>query len=296
MLTDLKSRVNKFLEDTGYVTCEYKGCFDIAAKKKKILLIKILKNIDSFLPEQAKNLKIISNDLEANPIIVGETTTRGKLKKTIVYERFEIPVVSIEAFENIIVNKIFPKIYRDRGGLYVEIDSDILKERRQNKNLTQMELAEMVGINKKVIYEHEKKNLRMMLDIAERLEKCLKEKIIKQADVFKKFEEKGKPKDIIEKRIGSDFKKLGFEVDYAKGPYDIAAKEKSTLLTDIEMAKRKLKKEAQTLRGFVRVTGKPAILLTKDFKEEELLGIPVLNIKKLKEMENKDELLDLVKT
>ena len=295
MLADLKSKVKKFLEDAGYVTCEYRGCFDIAAKKKKILLIKILKNIDSFLPEQAKNLKIISNNLDANPIIVGETTTREKLKESIVYERFEVPVVSIAAFENIIVNKIFPKIYRDRGGLYVEIDSDMLKERRQKKNLTQMELAEMVGINKKVIYEHEKKNLRMVLDIAERLEKSLNEKLIKPTEVFKKFEEKGRPKDIIEKRVGSDFKKLGFDVDYAKGPYDVFAKEKKALLTDIEMSKRKLKKEAETLKGFVRVTGKPAILLTKDFKEEELLGIPVLKIKKLKEIEDKEEILDIVK-
>ncbi len=296
MLIDLKQKIKKFLEDSGYVTCEHKGCFDIAAKKEKLLLIKILKNIDSFLPEQAKNLKIISNNLEANPMIVGETMTRGKLGEGIVYERFEIPVVSINTFENLICSKILPKMYRDRGGLYVEIDSDFLKERRQKKNLTQMELAEMVGISKKAIYEHEKKNLRMLLNIAEKLESVLNKKIIKSIEPFKKFEDHGKPKDVVEKKVGSDFKKLGFEVDYVRQtPCDLLAKEKATLLSKIEASKRKLKKDAETLKGFVRVIKKPALLLTEDTKEKDIFGIPILRIKKLKEIEDKEELLDLIK-
>jgi predicted transcriptional regulator len=51
-----------------------------------------------------------------------------------------------------ISQEIFPKIYRNRGGLYVEIDQEILRSTRKQKGLTQRELAEMVGINKKVIY------------------------------------------------------------------------------------------------------------------------------------------------
>lgn len=296
MLIDLKKDVEKFLEEAGYVICEYRGCFDIAAKKDKLLLIKVLSNIDSFLPEQAKNLKIISTNLSANPMIVGQTMTREKLKEGIVYERFDVPTVSIGTFENLICNRIFPRMYRDRGGLYVEVDSDVLKERRQRKNLTQMELAEMVGINKKVIYEHEKKSLRMLLDIADKLEGILNKRIIKSAEPFKRFEEHGEPKSNMEKSVGSDLKKLGFEVDYVKQtPCDVLAKEKSTILSKIEPSKRKLKRSAETLRGFVRVTKRPAILLTTDVKVEDLLGIPVIRMKKLKEIEDKEELLELAK-
>jgi putative transcriptional regulator len=198
-MLDLKQETLNFLERSDYVTCEYKGCFDIAAKKDSLLLIKTLLNIDAFQREQAKNLKIIANNLDAHPFLIGIQTNREKLQPGIVYERFETPTVSLKTFEDLIVNSIFPTIYRDRGGLYVEIDSTILREVRKKKGLSQRELAEAIGINKKVVYEHEKKQLRMLLQIAEDLERILEKKIVKPIDVFKKYEEHGYPKDFIEK-------------------------------------------------------------------------------------------------
>ena len=193
---NVQQEVKIFLEQNDYATCEYKGCFDIAAQKNVLLLIKTLMNVDSFQQEQARNLKIISNNLDAHPMLVGIQTRREKLKPGIVYERYDLPTVSLKTFEDLVCNSIFPRIYRDRGGLYVEIDSQVLRDTRKRKGLTQRELAEAVGINKKVIYEHEKKQLRMFLTIAERLEQILNKKIIKQIDVFKKYKEHGYPTNI----------------------------------------------------------------------------------------------------
>ena len=222
MLT-VKQQVQSFLEENDYATCEYKGCFDIAAQKNVLLLLKTLMNVDSFQEEQAKNLKIISNNLDAHPMIIGIQTRREKLKPGIVYERFDMPTVSLKTFEDLICNSIYPKIYRDRGGLYVEIDSDVLKDSRKRKGLTQRELAEAVGINKKVIYEHEKKKLRMLLEIAEKLEQILNNKIIKSTEVFKKYDEHGYPKDNMEKSIGRNLEKIGFKTDFVKqSPIDFS--------------------------------------------------------------------------
>jgi len=288
-MLNLRQEVQGFLEKSDYTTCEYKGCFDIAAKKDILLLLKILLNIDSFQREQAKNLKIISNNLDAHPFLIGIQTNREKLQSGIVYERFETPTVSLKTFEDLIVNSIFPRIYRDKGGLYVEIDSAILREIRKKKDLTQRELAEAVGINKKVVYEHEKRQLRMLLRIAEKIESVLNQEIIKPIDIFKKYEEHGQPKDYIERGVKRHLEKLGFKTDFVKqAPLDVFAKEKSLVLSDIEINKRKMKQHAANLKDFINVVKKPAILITEKSRDEEIMGIPVIERKELREIDKKD--------
>jgi len=288
-MLDLRQQVKGFLEENDYATCEYHGCFDIAAKKDVLILLKILLNVDAFQKEQAKNLKIISNNLDGYPMLIGLQTNREKLKQGIVYERFEMPTLSLRTFEELICNKIFPKIYRDRGGLYVEIDSEVLKDARKRKSFTQRELAEAVGINKKVIYEHEKKQLRMLLNIAEKLEQMLNEKIIKSVEVFKKYEAHGQPGDLLEKNIGRNLEKIGFKTDFVKqSPLDVFAREKALIVSDIEIDKRKMKKRAADLKEFIDVIKRPALLITEKAKKEELLGIPLIERKELEDIDRKE--------
>jgi putative transcriptional regulator len=296
-MQELKEQVISFLEKSDYATCEYKGCFDIAAKKDSLLIIKVMLNIDGFQEEQAKNLKIVSSNLDAYPFLVGVQTNREKLKKGIVYERFETPTISLETFEDLIVNSIFPVIYRDKGGMYVKIDSAILREVRKKKSMSQRELAESVGINKKVIYEHEKKQLRMLLEIAQKLEGILDQKIIKPIDVFKKFDEHGNPEEGLESIVKEDLEKIGFETDFVKqAPMDVFVKEKTLLLSDIEMNRLKIKKHAAALKGFVELVKKPAIIITEKSKEEESSGIQIIEKKKLKEMGKKELLKEAEKS
>lgn len=293
---NIRQQIQSFLEDNNYVTCEYRGCFDVAAKKDVLLLLKTLLNIDSFQREQAKNLKIISNNLDAHPMLIGIQTRREKLQKGIVYERFDLPTVSLKTFEDLIYNSIFPRIYRDRGGLYVEIDSQVLREIRKKKGLTQRELAEAVGINKKVIYEHEKKQLRMFLSIAERLEQILNRKIIEPINLFKKYDEHGYPKDGLEKKIENDLRRIGFETDFVKqAPLDVFAKERTLIISEIETNRRRMIKHAADLKDFINVVKKPAIFITEKVKEEELLGIPIVKRKELEEFEDSKELIKRAK-
>ncbi|OGI12199.1 hypothetical protein A3K64_02610 [Candidatus Micrarchaeota archaeon RBG_16_36_9] len=288
-MLDLKQEAQSYLEKSDYVTCEYNGCFDIAAKKDSLLLLKILLNIDAFQREQAKNLKIISNNLDAHPFLIGVQTNREKLQPGIVYERFETPTVSLKTFEDLVVNSIFPSIYRDKGGLYVEIDSTILREVRKKKGMSQRELAEAIGINKKVIYEHEKKQLRMMLEIAKDLERILDKKIVKPIDVFKKYDEHGYPEDSIERGVRKNLEKLGFKTDFVKqAPLDVFAKEKKLVLSSIEVNRRKMIRHAAKLKGFIDVVKRPALIITENAKDEEILGIPVIERKKLEDIDKKE--------
>lgn len=284
-----------FLEE-GYSTCRYRGCFDLAAKKRMLLFLKILKNIDAFSAEQARNLKIICNSLDAKPLLVGAQTRIEKLERGIVYERFDMPAVSEDTLEDLICNEIFPRIYRDRGGLYVEIDSDALKSARNKKGMTQEELAEMVGINKKTVYEHENNSLRMLLSIAESLESVLKEKIISDVELFsERREAHGKPYSGFEKAVFFELKRLGFETDFVRQtPFNAVSKQETLILSDVDSNKRKLKYRSVELKRFVSFIKKPALLITE--KSENLdYGLPAVERSELREMDSGKELIKVAR-
>jgi len=294
----LADKTEQLLEENGWVTARYHGCFDIAAKKRQTILVKILQNIDALSAEQAKNLRIIAESVGGSALLVGEQTRIERLKDGTVYERFEIPTVNFSTFERLITEGVMPSIYRDKGGLYVRVDSEALREARGEKGLTQRELAELVGVNKKSIYEHERNELRMAIRIAEKLEDALGRKLVKEIDVIRKIvtpQENG-PKDVLEKDVGGKLRRIGFDVKYVgSAPFDILAKEKALLLSDVEADKRKLLKRAPALSGFAAVTQKPALLITEKIKGDELEGIPIIRRSELKEMERSGDVLRAAK-
>lgn len=294
----LIERTEKLLEDNGWATVRYHGCFDIAAKKGSTVLVKILTNVDALPEGHAKNLKTIANGLDATALLVGEQTRREKLGKGIVYERFDVPTVSFDTLEQLIEQQIMPRMYRDKGGLYVEIDSTALKLARNSKGLTQRELAEAVGISKKAIWEHEKRELRMLLSIAQKLEAVLDKRIVKDVKLDERqFEQPVTlPKDSLEKAVGSDLKRLGFGLDFVRNaPFDLLAKEKTLVISDVEDNKRKIKARAEALGQFVSLTKKPAVVITEGGHEVQLGGIPVLPRKELHEFESSKEVIRLAR-
>lgn len=294
----LVNKVSGILEENDYITCRYNGCFDIGAKKEALMFLKVLENVDSIQTDSAKNLQILSRNLSASIFLIGEHTRTEKLKNGIVYERFGLPTVCFQTFESLIEYSIFPSFYRDRGGVYVEIDRELLKRTRKKKQLSQRELAEAVGISRKSIYEHESRNLRMFLNIAKRIESVLEKKISKDIDVLSsEYNIRGKPENNMEKQIGSDLGKLGFETDFIKkSPLDIFAKEKALIISDIETNKRKLMKRAFELKNFISFVKKPGIIISEKTKQDYIDGIPVIERKDLKELDSSKELLKIART
>ena len=82
---------------------------------------------------------------------------------------------------------------------------------------------------------------------------------------------------------------MGFKTDFVKqAPLDVFAKEKTLVLSDIEMNKRKIIRHAANLKDFISIVKKPAIFITEKSKNEEILGIPVIERKKLEEIDKKE--------
>ena len=285
----LLQEIEGMLAENGFNYCEYSGCFDIAARKDKsdaMILIKVLGNIDSFQEEQASNLKILSRELEARPALVGLHTRREALSNNIIYERFEIPALTPRTLESIL-NGLFPELYRFRGGMFVEISPEALKEARENADLSQSELARKVGITKKSIYEHESRKLKIVYKNAVRIEKILKTKIILPLEIKASYETETAPRSKFETNISGNFRRIGFDTDFVyQSPFNMIAKEKNfMLLSDVEESRKQIQRNMPHISEFSKLTGKSALIITR---EEFNFEIPTIREEELSSMKRND--------
>jgi putative transcriptional regulator len=283
----LFGKVEDALEEGGFDYCRYSGCFDIAARKTSMMLIKVLANIDSFQEEQANNLKVISKHLEATSLLVCLHTRRERLSDKILYERFEIPTMTPGAFETVIHNDTFPSIYRFRGGLFVEINPKSLRTARENAGLTQEQLAEKVGITKKSVYEHEKKKIKIEYDNAVRMEKALKTGLIEPGKQTSFENVWSSPKTKFETKVYKKFRSIGFDADAVyQSPFNMLAKDsKALLLSDVEEKAKNAKRKVESIKQFCDVSNKPAVIITK---EEASFDLPTVTERDFLEMNQKD--------
>ena len=143
--------VYQLLNKEGFETSNIyeQSCFDIVARKKLlILLLKVLVNIDSINESHVKEIRQISNVFLASPIIVGVKSKNHILEEDVVYERHGLPAIGLETLKNMIVYDEYPEILADRGGYYVQINGNVLKEYREEYNLSLKDLADLAHVSR----------------------------------------------------------------------------------------------------------------------------------------------------
>jgi putative transcriptional regulator len=280
-------RVEKILDNSGFNYCLYEGCFDIAASRDFTVFLKILTNVDSFQENQANNLKIISENMDAAIGLVGIHTRREELKDNIVYERFDVPTFTPNTLENILVNDIAPVICRFRGGLFAEINAEKLRKNRQAAGLTQSDLAEHVGVTKKSIYEHEHEDKKADLGVVKKIEKYIGS-VVNPQSLMKKYSfQRNEPHERFEAVVSKDLRGIGFGTDIIyQTPFNIVAKERKMLIMSrADDNSRKIKKAAPFISQISDITKVPAVAITK---EEINIDIPSISEKELREMKMRD--------
>src|SRR3989338_136460 len=261
----LMQKIGDILEKANYEYTEYSGCFDIIARKEDLLLLKVLENVDSFQEEQADNLKTLSANLEASPILVGLWTRRESLQNNIIYERFDIPAFTPGTLENILVHDLHPRICRQRGGFFADVDPELLREKREEKGFSQSELAEKLGVSKKNVYEHEKEMMKARYEVAKKMESLLGN-VIRSIDLDFSFEEQQtRARTGFERIISQELRKKGFSTSFVyQAPFNIIAKtnekKPSLAFSDAEESERKIEKNQDKMLRFAELTEKPALV------------------------------------
>ncbi|OWT32920.1 transcriptional regulator [Methanobrevibacter sp. 87.7] len=300
----LIQEINKILTTEGFQTSNIynQSCFDMLARRQLILLLmKVLVNIDSVNESHVEEIRKISDVFLASPILVGLKTRNHPLEEDVVYERHGIPAVSINTFKNMIINNEFPEILADRGGYFVNINGDVLKECRNKYSLSLKDLANLAHVSRETIYNYENGKVKANIETAMMLEEVLNTKITFDIDLLEPYQNN----EEIKTNENNDLAKLGFGVvSTEKSPFDALAKpntkknKESPLITDLEKNRdiKTLKKMAVPLKDLSLITlANPFFIIKNDKFKESIEGIPVIKSWELKEADDSAKFLKLVK-
>lgn len=272
------------------------GCFDIAARKEFVMLIKALTNVDGLIQEQAQSLKAISYFVSAYPLVVSERTNRGSLNDEVIYSRFQVPVVTPQLFECMIEEEIIPEVKAIRGKHTVTINTSYLRKKREELNLSLEKLSKQIGISKKALYEIENQRVNPTLDTVKRLEQLLGIDLKMPYKMERVERTYIKPKNEFQKKVSLEFSRLGIDNSVVtSASFKIIGKEKTSLITGLSKNTIKIKKVVSQVKGLSSIFSSQGMFVAKKSHEQAIDGVPIVLESELPELESSKELSNLIK-
>jgi len=304
----LLDEVRRVLADAGFSVSEPISLksisFDLVARRgDAMLVLKVLQNIDAFNKEDAAQMKVLADALDGRTAVIGLRSSARKLDEGIIYSRFGVPILSLDTFEEFVEEGVPPMIFAAPGGLYVKIDSDLLKEIRAKRNISLGTLAEIAGVSRKAIQMYED-GMGAIIDVAIKLEEFLNAPIVMPLNPFEYMNEKGEPADLQEDtdRLHNEvfrmLETMGYSVQpTARCPFEaVTSDERTLILTGVERYGPMLEKKAHAVATISRVVDRKSVIITdKDTRMKSLDETPLIWRKELADLEDRRKMLDLLR-
>jgi len=292
-----KEKIKALLEENGYetITCTGHYSFDFIAKRRgHLVFVKLISDIENFQEADARDLGSIAKGLTASILIIGETSRSGRLKEGAVYERFGIPAMSLETLQGVFEND-HPLVRARRGGFYVEVDGERIREERKKLGLSIVEFSRRIGVSKKRVRDYEGGKaaaVRRVIKIEEELGKEVSIPI----NVFKvEGREQMQKMPDFDLEVVTKLNVLGFNVAYAKrAPFNVVADEAREQLVS-GLHGEHLEKKAELIRKIGDLLEADPVFILKKCRDESVCGVPVIDEKFLKRIVHLEELLEKVK-
>ena len=283
--------------------------FDVVARRDNtLLIIKILSNVDAFSKENAEEMLTLGEALGASPLLVGERSGAGDIDESIVYSRFGVPIISLTTLSDYLLEGVPPFIFAAPGGLYVKLDSDLLKKLREERNISLGTLAEIAGVSRRTIQMYEG-GMGAMIDVAIKLEEFLNQPIVTPVDPFhqrappKAKDKEGGPapvpraSDTFGQEVFDRLKVLGFSiVPTTRCPFEALSKDKHILiLTGLGKDESKLKDKAMAVADISKVTERCSVIFIEKAKSKHNIGgTPIIGKDELRKINESIILYELV--
>ncbi|TXT56996.1 MAG: hypothetical protein BAJATHORv1_20594 [Candidatus Thorarchaeota archaeon] len=307
--SQLLQEVATHLEEAGFdlsSQCDVRpSCFDLVARKNdRLILVKVLANIDSLTRDDAMALQTVAHFFNATPLIVGMKTRRGHLDSGVVYKRYGVSTIAPHSLKSVIAEQQLPREFIQRGGRFVAIDGAKLKEIRMQHELSQEDLAQCVQVSARAILAYEKDEMDVSSDVAEQLEEVLETDLVIPIDILsgkvKELHQQLDPDQIpnLERRVNEFFERIGMRVLWTdRAPFHVAAKEKGPpLISGVGSLKSwGLKKRVEILKSVSKVTESNAVIIVEEGKsKDQVSDLPVIRQLELREIERARDLKKII--
>ena len=322
--TQLTNEVIKQLEASGFSLsdeCDVRpSCFDLVARRgEKLILVKILNNINALSAEDAMSLQMVAHFFNATPLIVGQKTGRGSLDPGVVYKRYGVSTIAPSTFQRMIAEEVMPREFSQKGGRYVALDGEKLREARLEHNLTSEDLADCVQVSARAILAYENNEIEASTEVAEklaaRLERVLETDLMIPIDLLSTQPNQTRIDDLrvkmdasrtrhadsiqdLEKRVNLFFERLGMKVLWTdRAPFHVAAKEEGPpVISGVGSLKSwALKKRMGILKSVSEITESDTVIIVEEGEAKENVGsLPVIRQLELESIDKPRELKKII--
>ncbi|MDG5821498.1 transcriptional regulator [Natronococcus sp. A-GB7] len=307
----LVGNVTAMLEDAGFVVSDRCAIrpksFDVAARRgDNLLLVKILGNIDAFNEETGHEMRRLGTYLQATPLMIGLRSRDEDLKPDVTYFRHGVPVLSPDTAYNLFIEDVPPLIYAAPGGLYVNIDGDLLADEREDHELSLGQLAGQLGVSRRTVSKYED-GMNASVEIAMALEDLFDASLTSPVDVLEGaddvHESESTPEDPdadpTDERVVAVFTRAGYRVHpTVRSPFKAVSEdedESGVVLTGHSEFTEAAEKRARIMSSIGQVTRSQSVYVVDRAKRESVDGTALVEREELEELRDADDLRAVIR-
>ena len=252
-------------------------CFDLVASAcGERFVIKVYENVDGIRPEQAHELKRVASAFGASAIILGRKTKVYVMKDDVLYDRYSIAVLTIKAFANVLEDRMPEKKFF-KGKITVPLNSERIRNRRQELGLSLEGLANKIGSTPESIHRYEKGH-PASLEIAEKLERTLKSDLIESRNIFRKQDREELFDSNFEDPALEKLSDLGMKIaEFKKAPFKAYSEPKEPLVIHRVQYRVEMKKAAEDAKKIGSTFNSEVFIVAKGFRKKSIDDIPIVD-------------------
>jgi len=308
----LVGNVTAMLEDAGFVVSDRCAVrpksFDVAARRgNDVILLKVLGNIDAFDAETGVEMQRLGEYLDATPLVVGLRTRDEALDPGVVYFRHGVPVLSPDTAMELFVEEVPPLIYAAPGGLYVNIDGDVLADAREERDWSLGRLANELGVSRRTVSKYED-GMNASVEVAAQLEELFEEPLTAPVSALEEDsdavnDENTAPDepeaDPDDERLIAILTRVGFEVHpTVLAPFEAVSEDErrdENVLTGHSAFNRTAEKRARIMSSVGRVTRSQSVYVVNEASRESVADTAIIEHEEIEDIRDADDLRDLIK-
>lgn len=307
----LVGNVTAMLEDAGFAVSDRCAIrpksFDIAARRgDDLILVKILANIDAFNQATGHEMRRLGTYLEATPLVIGLRSRDEDLKPDVVYFRHGVPVFSPDTAYNLFIEHVPPLIYAAPGGLYVNIDGDLLADERQDKDWSLGQLASELGVSRRTVSKYED-GMNASVEVAMALEELFEAPLTSPVDVLEGADEVHESEatpddpeaDPDDEPVVAVFTRAGYSVHpTVRSPFTAVSEDEADsdiVLTGHSKFTKAAEKRARIMSSIGAVTRTRSVYVVDRAKQDSVDGTALVEREELTNLRNADELRDVIR-
>ncbi|NKE36504.1 transcriptional regulator [Natronococcus sp. JC468] len=307
----LVGNVTAMLEDAGFVVSDRCAIrpksFDVAARRgDNLLLVKILGNIDAFNEETGHEMRRLGTYLQATPLVIGLRSRDEDLKPDVTYFRHGVPVLSPDTAYNLFIEDVPPLIYAAPGGLYVNIDGDLLADEREDRELSLGQLASQLGVSRRTVSKYED-GMNASVEIAMALEDLFDASLTSPVDVLEGADEvhesEATPEepdaDPTDERVVAVFTRAGYRVHpTVRSPFKAVSEDEDdsgVVLTGHSEFTEAAEKRARIMSSIGQVTRSQSVYIVDRAKRDAVDGTALVERDELEELRDADHLRAVIR-